>query len=732
KLSMWIYPPYMNCTEGFLPDTIDIRRTRSIYDFRIFVQDSLPVFLAPFPTTDCDGVANLTDRLRFAIDLNTDDELEDSTVAAYTDSVSVLRFSGDADSTNDHQYAWDFRYGRTSYSGLIVPLWLKSALADANFKSKGKIRVDIDAATAYNMLTPTPQVNGELLLDTIASVEADDGHAGKRTLQWHAKINVEPTITTSTLPNAKEDQDYSHDTHDASVINRILITDPNFDDTHEFSLLYEGETRTIYRDSLYHAKGFTVDSVVLTGHTPHWLTINAASGVLSGTPGVTDAPRLPGLGCDSQDVVTVIVKDQCGLYAWKELILHVDSTQHLPTFARGPKVVCVTNKVEFCDSILVHDHDLLRNSCAAEELLFSASILGDSVSTVKVTPTSVKGPLATDTTSINVCLTFNLDDTYFSQDPIQPKFVQVIVDDQHGNQDTLRYEVIVGDVPTFECAVTVSNLVTPTHPKQDLQRLCFGAGRFGTDSLDVRYCEFEVPAAPNGSAFDGRWELPVGGSLKGTYIDIRKDTAQSSLVAWQIRFNSGSDDGGFYYPIRICWLKSCFDATGTFAGSFYLQHPFDPSEFSINMKTLGGPINTSNYTLLQGVGGKPDSTCLEIRNVGLSNARIVFFPKGIDDVEKSVGPQFTLDQNYPNPFASSTTLHFNVAERSKVKIEVFDIKGTLIRTLVNNEMIDASNTSYPIVWDGLDASGNEVAAGTYIAKMSAGDFSATVKMTLNK
>jgi hypothetical protein len=264
-----------------------------------------------------------------------------------------------------------------------------------------------------------------------------------------------------------------------------------------------------------------------------------------------------------------------------------------------------------------------------------------------------------------------------------------------------------------------------------LQRLCFGAGRFGTDSLDVRYCEFEVPAAPNGSAFDGRWELPVGGSLKGTYIDIRKDTAQSSLVAWQIRFNSGSDDGGFYFPIRICWLKSCFDNTGTFAGNFYLQHPFDPNEFSINMKTLGGPINTTNYTLLTGVGGKADSTCLEIRNVGLSNARIVFFPNGLDAPVTTV-PQFSLEQNYPNPFASSTTLHFNVAERSNVKIEIFDIKGTLIRTLVDNEMIDVSSTSYPIVWDGLDASGSEVATGTYICKMTAGDFSSTIKMTLSK
>ncbi|MDP4220497.1 MAG: hypothetical protein Q8896_08670, partial [Bacteroidota bacterium] len=74
KLSHWIFPPYMNCPEGFLTDTLCVRRTSRTYDFRIYVQDSLPRFLDSV-AAGCNGTANLTDRLRFDIDINTDDEL---------------------------------------------------------------------------------------------------------------------------------------------------------------------------------------------------------------------------------------------------------------------------------------------------------------------------------------------------------------------------------------------------------------------------------------------------------------------------------------------------------------------------------------------------------------------------------------------------------------------------------------------------------------------------------
>jgi len=284
--------------------------------------------------------------------------------------------------------------------------------------------------------------------------------------------------------------------------------------------------------------------------------------------------------------------------------------------------------------------------------------------------------------------------------------------------------VYVGDKPTFECNITVSNL--ERNGAADLQELCFGAGRFGTDSTDIRYCEFETPPPAVAAAFDARWELPIGGQLKGQYFDIRRDTAQFTTVTWQVRFQSGNESGNFLYPVKICWKKSCFENTGSFAGQFYLQNPFDASEFSVNMRDGSGPVNTSLYTL-EAMGS--DSLCLVIRNVGLQNARIVFVPAKSGVQDAPVAKTFALEQNYPNPFNPSTMINFNVAERSNVRIEVFDMKGALIKTLVNEEL---EQGNYPVMWDGTDASGTVMPSGTYVAKMTAGTFTSSIKMTLKK
>lgn len=726
KLSHWIFPPYMNCPEGFLTDTLCVRSASRIYDFRIYVQDSLPRFLDSV-TTGCNGTANLTDSLRFDFDINTDDELEDSTVAAYTDAVSMA-------TRGDHSLAWDFRYGRTFYKKIVAPQWMNAAMNDPLFKTKGIIHILIDSGLATQLITPTPQVNGELSLDTIVAVQADDGHTGITTLRWHALINVAPRITTDTLPHAKEDFDYSLNTKDITVVNRITFTDPNFADNHTFHLVYKGSSEDIYRDNRYKAGKKT-----LVGTTPLWLQINPISGVLSGTPGQNDAPHSNNNPeCGGPDTVLVVIEDQCGLADWRSIPINVDSTNHPPHFLRGPRAACVTNKSTFCDSIPVVDKDLTRLMCADSLSFTLVPPSGTNAADWSVKPSFVRGKthddastvLTSDTAWLLVCGKFDFDNTFFGQPNPPAQIIQLSVNDNSwggglGNADTLTYKIYVGDIPTFECAVTVSNKISATHPFLDMQRLCFGAGRFGSDSLDIRYCEFETPPQPYQSTFDARWELPVGGSIKGSLIDVRLDTAQYSLVTWQIRFNAGSDNGNYLYPIMICWKPSCLGNTGSFAGNFYLAHESNPNEFSINMNTGNGPINLASYTLMR-IGS--DSLCLEINDVTQKGARIIFVPTKSDAPVVST-PKFALEQNYPNPFNSSTRINFSVAERSNVRIDIFDVKGSFVRTVVN-EQLDAGE--WPVVWDGTDAHGNVMPSGTYVCKMTAGDFNQTLKMTLNK
>jgi len=88
-----------------------------------------------------------------------------------------------------------------------------------------------------------------------------------------------------------------------------------------------------------------------------------------------------------------------------------------------------------------------------------------------------------------------------------------------------------------------------------------------------------------------------------------------------------------------------------------------------------------------------------------------------------------LNGNYPNPFNPETTINFSVKENAPVAIEIYNVKGQLVKTLVN-EVKAAGNHS--VVWTGQDNSGRAVTSGVYFYKMSTGKFSSTKKMILMK
>ena len=91
-----------------------------------------------------------------------------------------------------------------------------------------------------------------------------------------------------------------------------------------------------------------------------------------------------------------------------------------------------------------------------------------------------------------------------------------------------------------------------------------------------------------------------------------------------------------------------------------------------------------------------------------------------------------LAQNSPNPFNPSTTISYTVASVESlvpVKLEVFNMRGQLIRTLVNEL---AEPGEYSFFWLGLDDHGKELPSGVYFYRMRAGDFVATRKMVIVK
>jgi hypothetical protein len=119
---------------------------------------------------------------------------------------------------------------------------------------------------------------------------------------------------------------------------------------------------------------------------------------------------------------------------------------------------------------------------------------------------------------------------------------------------------------------------------------------------------------------------------------------------------------------------------------------------------------------------KPDSGYLsDIRGVRIGGS-------APSEVRKESGLPlgFELYPNQPNPFNPETRIRYSVPA-AQVTLEVFDIQGRLIRTLVHSVM---SSGTHEAVWDGRDASGRPAASGLYIAVLRQGQSVAAGKMML--
>lgn len=116
--------------------------------------------------------------------------------------------------------------------------------------------------------------------------------------------------------------------------------------------------------------------------------------------------------------------------------------------------------------------------------------------------------------------------------------------------------------------------------------------------------------------------------------------------------------------------------------------------------------------------------------VGIDGIKLVGFVfTSVEVVDDNIPDKFELSYNYPNPFNPSTKFRYALPEARNVKIIVYDINGSKVTELVNNYQ---SAGTYEVTWNGKNDFGQQVASGTYIYSVQAGDFVQTKKMVLLK
>jgi len=108
-------------------------------------------------------------------------------------------------------------------------------------------------------------------------------------------------------------------------------------------------------------------------------------------------------------------------------------------------------------------------------------------------------------------------------------------------------------------------------------------------------------------------------------------------------------------------------------------------------------------------------------------------PVSVDDKDGTpagIPDDYKLFDNFPNPFNPSTQIQFALPEAADVLLEVYDILGRRVTTLINNEHYGAGN--HTVTWNAQDQMGRTVSSGLYIYRFQAGDFVESKRMMFLK
>ncbi|MFQ6113488.1 MAG: FlgD immunoglobulin-like domain containing protein [bacterium] len=100
---------------------------------------------------------------------------------------------------------------------------------------------------------------------------------------------------------------------------------------------------------------------------------------------------------------------------------------------------------------------------------------------------------------------------------------------------------------------------------------------------------------------------------------------------------------------------------------------------------------------------------------------------GVKEDIASIPKKYELSQNYPNPFNPETSINFTIPSNQEVKLDIYDLLGKRVKTLLNRKMEAGMHT---IAWDGTNDSGQTVASGTYFYQLRTKGFKKTKKMVL--
>ena len=151
-----------------------------------------------------------------------------------------------------------------------------------------------------------------------------------------------------------------------------------------------------------------------------------------------------------------------------------------------------------------------------------------------------------------------------------------------------------------------------------------------------------------------------------------------------------------------------------------------------NVFILGAVLKDNVNHSVSLVSGVNDGVLVEASAATYQAARVVSIIDVLLDIEDgsdNLPDEYSLSANYPNPFNPSTTIEFSLPSAGRVELTVYNIRGQKVRTLVDGPLTAGNHT---VIWNGANATGEQVASGVYLYRLRADGFTSVKKMILMK
>ncbi len=336
---------------------------------------------------------------------------------------------------------------------------------------------------------------------------------------------------------------------------------------------------------------------------------------------------------------------------------------------------------------------------------------------------------------------------YFDNKPT-PELADIIV---LGTRDTsgINFSLAVRPIPNNSISGVVKDslgtrvpsritLIPIRHPGTHLRYVHTDSlGAYTITGVEAgRYFVFARPYSGYGPAFykAGAYgvtriqdadTVEVSGNVTGIDVGVRPITGNGlARVRGTIRTNTSLALGG----VRL----AAFSSTGELLGIGVTDRNGSYDIYAVAAGSVTIVADREGY--------RSEQTLVSIspNTYTLDNVNLTLTPDGPTSAggPSTVPDQYSLSQNYPNPFNPSTTIAFTLPVTSNVRLQVFNVLGQEVATLVNNPAQAAG--TYSVVWNGVDAHGRPAASGLYFYKLHATateggkEFSSVRKMLLLK